>query len=182
MKKIILGFLTIVLILLSITVYAQDRTTTYWLKTNETATVAWTAEDSIIGDMYELKLIWVETSHEFNIGETAELEYIINAPRVGHFNICVRAKRLVSGTWLYSSWSISTDPTVALVDGNPEGWRIYWRMAPPGPIIITKYKEENKNGKNQRTNYFLGAGQCTGLIRIQSLLGKNNKFRRYCNV
>jgi hypothetical protein len=159
------------------------RTTTYWFTSDKVVTVAWGAPDgSQMGDVFEVKVQWVETGHEWAIGTTPELQIDITAPRVGHFDVYVRTKRPVDGgDPLYSEWIVSTDQAVATVDGNPEGWRIYWRMASPGTVVIgNNYFLEGKEKKNanQGENHFVGAFLCARLGRVSGLLETNRDRRR----
>lgn len=173
-------------------VYAQSgRVYTYWFSTASPITVGWSAHENYqMGDTFDVKIKWVETNHEYNIGSTPNLEISIPAPRVGHFDVYVRASR--NGTdennqpvTLKSDWIVSTDPNVALVDGVAEGWRVYWYMAAPGPIIIGTAKhyiktKETNDGKNQRENNCVGTVFCARLSRVQSLLEEDRKLRGRC--
>src|SRR3972149_869105 len=98
--------------------YRTDhQLTTYWYTTDKHATVAWDANsDYQMGDQFELKVVWLETSQAYLIATTPELTYSIRAPRVGHFEIFIRTKR----NTLTSDWARSTNPTNSTVDRSPK--------------------------------------------------------------
>ena len=190
-KIFVIGVLFLLFCSSSIAYGQGGRVYTYWFSTADIIPVGWDAHENYqMGDTFDVKVKWVETGHEYNIGSTPELQINITAPRVGHFDVYVRASR--SGTdengdpvTLKSEWIVSTDPNVALVDGSPEGWRVYWYMAAPGPVIISTAKynlknEEKQDGKNQRTNYCMGRVFCTRFSRLQNILEENRKFRGHC--
>jgi hypothetical protein len=50
----------------------------------------------------------------------------------------------------YSEWSVSTDPVVAQVNGEPRGWKAFAWLAPPGPLsTINAAKEHIKSYINK---------------------------------
>lgn len=144
MKKWLFGLLFVTILWAGVCQAAQYTLTEHWYFTSETVCVVWTHDE--IGIMFEVKLIWVETGHEYQLGETAECSYVVIAPRVGHFDVAVRARDQVGN---HSLWAISIDPAV-VVNGEP--WRLYFRMAPPGKPIISKQKEDVYYVKNQVKN------------------------------
>lgn len=102
--------------------------------TNGPITVAWNsvADEAHPEVLYEVVAVWegpLGARQEFPQGTTAELEKSIDRPRSGAFHIKVRARDFITNET--SEWAISTDPTRAVVDGVPRGWRILWE--PPAP-------------------------------------------------
>lgn len=144
MRKMIFGLFFVTILWAGMCQAAQYTLTEHWYFTNETVCVIWTHDE--IGVVFEVKLIWVETGHEYQLGETAECSYMVSAPRVGHFDVAVRARDQAGN---HSLWSISIDPAV-VVNGEP--WRLYFRMAPPGKPIISKKEEGICYVKNQVKN------------------------------
>lgn len=119
-----------------------DNLFVYWATSSKTKTIGWDKPaDHIVGDKYEVRLKWIETGAYFNVGETEAFEINLTAPRVGHFEVYLRTKRILvdnNGDELikYSRWAVSSNYLDARVNGEAYGWRIYWRMAPPGEVII----------------------------------------------
>ena len=98
----------------------------------DTLTFGW---DAVTGaTSYEVKAIWIDPTDDFayELGSTTGIQMVITRPRTGHLVFWVRACN-DNGC---SEWSESTDITKAVVDGQPGAWRVYWKVPPPGGIII----------------------------------------------
>jgi hypothetical protein len=186
MRKLLTAILLFVSVLLftqlnAIAVDLPHRTdhqlSTYWYTTDKKATIAWDAPDALMGDLYELKLAWLETGTEYLVGSTPNLEYAIQAPRVGHFEIFLRAVRPSEPEAArYSPWVRTTDPTVATVDGQPKGWILYFQMAAPGGVIIglnLNLLEELRNDYSNKKSP-VESGSSSRLVRLQPVLRKSD--------
>lgn len=103
----------------------------YWKYTGESVTVSWDPVDR--ATKYEVKSHRVESGNVVGIWETTETEYTFTGMKGGHYDMMVRAGD-DSGTW--STWSVSIDPAVAIVDNEPRGWRLYFHIAPPSIPVI----------------------------------------------
>ena len=103
---------------------------TYFGTTAETITVKWETSAGATG--YELRAYHHEQQIYIWVGSTTNLEFTYQLPKSGHYTFMVRAV----GNLGESTWSESTDPNVANVDGNPRAWWVYGHVAPPGPIVI----------------------------------------------
>lgn len=148
----------------------DHQLTLYWFTTDKPVTVAWDAgNDYQMGDQFELKIVWLETSQEYTVATTPELSYSIQAPRVGHFEVRVRTVRPSNPEGeRYSEWIRSTDPLYALVDTAAKGWIIYWQMVAPGGIIINM--KEMYYGKNNNAPGPMEPGERTRPQGIQPVL------------
>jgi len=117
-------------------VYAYDHfyqkdITIYWATTSETITLEWDA--SAGATYYECELNWMQGDkvlQTYSLGTTTNTQIIVTAPRAGVFIARVRACNTAC-----SVWSLSTDPTYAVVDGEHKAWIIIFSLAGPGPII-----------------------------------------------
>lgn len=185
MRKWLLAALLLASTLLftGLTVHAVDapwrtdhQLTTYWYTTDKLATIAWNSNtDYQMGDQFELKAVWLETSTEYSLTTTPNLEYAVRAPRVGHFEIFVRTVRPSAPADLrYSVWARTTDPTHALVDGQPKGWILYWQMAAPGGVIIGLNLNTFKEIRNESSNTKSPVEPCNSARsqRLQPVLRK----------
>jgi hypothetical protein len=119
----------------------------YWQTTDTVITVLWDQPaDWKAGDQYEVKRIMVEApTMEIPIITVSTFSVNLPSIRAGHYEVQIRVKRGSS----YSVWASCTDPLKATVNGVPSGWRIYWYLAPPGPIIIGQLEDANLFGGNE---------------------------------
>jgi len=134
MKKILTIVLT--LLILVIPVFALEISGlsgftgydyyTWFGKTTDNVTIYWDApEEYIAGDKFQIQIKNPERNISVNIPETAALNKTFKCPKLGHWIVCIRTKRIVSGIPKYSSWKESTDAKIATVDGKPRGWWLY---------------------------------------------------------
>ena len=133
---------SILIAVLAVLLCLGTATATQWneaLYLAESAvTVAW--DRTTEGDQaesYEIVAVWEGPQGirgEFAVGSTAELQIVVSRPRVGFFSVKVRAVNEEGET---SDWAISTDPSRALVDGQPRGWRVYFFLPAPSDGGIT---------------------------------------------
>ena len=59
---------------------------------------------------------------------TTNQSITINRPSVDFFDVAVRA----GNSFGIGEWAQSIDPSVAIFNGQPKGWRIYFMLPPPG--------------------------------------------------
>ena len=134
MKKLLIYLIMIGCLLISSTdVFSFTKWTgTEYMVNEDTITFVWDAVSNT--DRYEVKVIWIDpTNHfEYDLGSTTGTQIVITRPRTGHLVFAVRACNDVE----CSEWSESIDMEKATVDGEPESWRVYWKVPPPGGIII----------------------------------------------
>jgi hypothetical protein len=118
----ILGAILIVLAL----GFAQWDGTEYTIDT-PTITIAWDPSEGATS--YKVRAVWIDPTQEFVYGlETVTTsEAVISKPRTGHFRFEVAACNEVG----CSEWAVSSDPAYGSVDGQPNGWRVFWKVAPP---------------------------------------------------
>jgi hypothetical protein len=110
--------------------FTQWQGTEYTIN-EDTITMAWDAVETATS--YKVRAVWIDPAQEQIYGpwETQETQYTFQRPRAGHFRFEVAA---CNGAC--STWAVSSQPEFGQVDGVAEGWRIYWRIAPPtGPVI-----------------------------------------------
>lgn len=102
----------------------------------DSITVAWAPVLDATG--YEVKIIWTDpsTPMEYAIGSTTNTEIVINKRRSGHFKVKVRAYKETVTTTEYSDWADSLVQADSLVNNFPMPWKLFWKVAPPGPPII----------------------------------------------
>ena len=98
--------------------------------TAEIITLGWDECSTATG--YEIRAFHHEQEIYIWVGDTTELTFTYQLPKSGHYTFMVRAVNS-SGE---SNWSESTDPNVAVVEGQSRAWWVYGFVAPPGPIII----------------------------------------------
>jgi hypothetical protein len=101
--------------------------------TNGPVTMAWDRGTPVENgpESYVVVAVWEGVSgakQEFPLGETAELQMVIQRPRTGFFHFKVKAKNSTAE----SAWAISTDPNAAKVDNLPRGWRVFFEVSAPG--------------------------------------------------
>ena len=104
---------------------------TYFGTTAEPVTLQWIVSSGAVG--YELRAYHHEQQIYIWMGSTTELTFTYQLPKSGHYTFMVRA---VGTGDKFSTWSESTDPVVAIVDGQPRAWWSYGYVAPPGQIVI----------------------------------------------
>ena len=71
---------------------------------------------------------------EYPLPTVTECKTTINQPRSGHFFIKVQACNNTECSGWYDSRNDST-----ATSGYQKGWKIYWKLQPPGPPIIIKH-------------------------------------------
>jgi hypothetical protein len=156
----------------------DHQLTTYWYTTDKKATIAWDANtDYQMGDQFEIKLVWLETSQDYLIVTTPNLTYDLRAPRVGHFEVFLRTVRPSEPlATRYSGWVQTTDPAVATVNGSPKGWILYWQMAAPGGVIIglNLISQEEITNAHRHTKSPVEPGNSAGSQRVQPVLSANH--------
>jgi len=107
--------------------------TEYWFYTSDNPTVAWDIVPTALA--YELKIVWLETDQEYNLGVTTQTQVDLIIPRVGHYKVMARACKLIdcddTNPDDVSTWADSTDVAYASVDGQPGIWRLHFEIAPP---------------------------------------------------
>ena len=152
-------FFAMMIFLFPSTSFSQVFLYEYWTTTDKKIIFGWDQpEDWAMGDVYEVKIKLLENKQEKIIGTTPNLQMEVPALRVGHCEFYVRAKRDL----LYSEWAVSSDPAYGVVDGAPQGWLVYWYLAPPGPIIIGCLEFNTLNwrcvtyGFDQNETYIVG--------------------------
>lgn len=146
----------IVILFCTVFVYAQEEIefgdiTEYWVYSGDVVTFAWTP---IGGELFKVKIVWVENSVDYFDADVVEPYIDIMLPRTGHFDFYCRACSYTSqanlvpvlakngvDTVYCTEWAVSTDATHAVIkdkDNNEisGGWRVYAIIAPPGPPII----------------------------------------------
>jgi hypothetical protein len=93
----------------------------------DTVLVGWDA--AARATSYNVKVAWVGdvVKREYNLGQVTATSITINRPRTGMFEVWVNAAN-ASGA---SDWSKSIDSSVARVNNNARGWRIYFDTPAP---------------------------------------------------
>ena len=124
---------------------------TYYGTTADNIKIAWDAgaDFNSTTDTYEMALHNPERDITVNvIADLVDNFFTIKCPKTGHWVPRVRTKRIKDdGTFEYSEWSVSTDETVAKVDGVLKGWWIFTWIASTGPITGDQRTIFLKNNK-----------------------------------
>ena len=112
----------------------------YVLESNETATVLWDAVvyplDPTLPVIYDYRLVMFNKTPltSYQDGETHLTQVTFTRPRTEFFRAEVRACGDVDGDGIVhrttecSVWAESTDPQYGIVDGQPEGWWLFWKI------------------------------------------------------
>jgi len=127
-------FISAIFFLLVTSAYGYDQ----WVGTEyqidqPSITLAWDA--SVGATKYEAIAVWIDPTPDFiyPLEETTELQKVVQRIRTGHFIFKVRACNSVGCS---DEWADASVPEFGIVNGIPEGWRIYWKMpAPTGPVV-----------------------------------------------
>jgi hypothetical protein len=129
----------IILLFFSCNLYALEGKEffTWYGTTDESITVAWDVDllSYQTGDIFELQIRNTERNTITSLGETTAFQKTFKCPKVGHWVVYGRTKRLINNVPTYSEWANSIDLT-ALVNGIKRPWWIYVYLKSPGPIII----------------------------------------------
>ena len=126
-------FIQNIFLLLAVNAYGYDQ----WMGTEyqidqPSITLAW--DTSVGATKYEVIAVWIDPEPDFvyQLGDTTGLQMVVQRIRTGHFVFKVRACNSVG----CSDRADASIPEFGIVDGQPQGWRIYWKMpAPTGPVI-----------------------------------------------
>jgi len=109
-------------------------------------TLAWDAVEE--AEFYEIRWQWVDSQgvkHEYpTLTNVTGTSLVVDRPRGGFFVFWIRSVKVVSGVnpddglpWanlgeeISSEWVASTDPNHATVNGEPQGWVVYFEVPPP---------------------------------------------------
>lgn len=84
-------------------------------------------------ERYEVRLRLLDRNTVYPVKDVGLVtETTVESPRAGHFAVEVRAVNAAGP----GPWAASTSVSEAIVDGEPSAWQIFWKLAPPGPIVI----------------------------------------------
>ena len=114
---------------------------TFFGSTGQPIKVSWDHNEPL-PDFYQVELYSVERKTGAVItpeGGVTENSFVFTLPRSGHYIAKVRAcLGVCESPPCCGDWSESTDPEVAIVNGQPRGWWLYGYVAPAGAIDITR--------------------------------------------
>jgi hypothetical protein len=140
--------LSILVTLVGGTGWAMERKdgAEYVIEGNETVTVGWDAATGVGAYEIRLLMLYVTPLTYFALARVpaSETTVTLAQPRAGHFQVEARACRysdchvddLQNPQNDLSTWVVSTDPTIGIVDGVHMAWWIYWKLAKfTGPVI-----------------------------------------------
>jgi hypothetical protein len=97
---------------------------TYAVAYNTKKTIAW-ATTAVQATGYEYYFSRLEDQKKLAVGTVAQSTVTVTFKTHGHWVINVRSFTTTNGVKRYGAWGNSLDPSVGVVQGNPQAWVIY---------------------------------------------------------
>lgn len=126
----------ILIILLPLISMAYEKwDTDMYIISDRSITVSWacnTFEAGIITH-YDVSIVWEDKNQEYPVGTTDvnTCQMVIPQPRAGHFYV-----KVCSCNYSDCTCATSKDDQLTTAGGYTRGWRLYWKLQPPGPPVI----------------------------------------------